>query len=63
MTQILLGKTCKLYTKKGWFYKGEVVEETETHVIIHDFKTDKDVMFSREWISELRVTDEGDGGK
>lgn len=53
MRQTLIGQIVKAYTKKGFFYRGEVVDEDETHVIIHDFKTDRDIMLSREWLSEV----------
>lgn len=58
MRQNLIGRTIKAYTKKGFFYRGEVVDEDETHVFIHDFKTDSDVMLAREWLSEV-ITEDG----
>ena len=38
-----IGMIGKFYTTSGFFFRGELLAETETHYKIHDIKTNRDL--------------------
>lgn len=57
----LIGCRVKIFTKKGFFFHGEIVDEDLTHIFLDDYKKGNVIMFAREWISELIIEDDGEG--
>jgi len=55
MEKKLQGLTVKLYTKERCFYRGEVLDEDDTHIFLYDLKTKEEVMIAREWITQLTI--------
>lgn len=53
MKKKVLGQVVNLYTKRGFFYRGEVVDEDDTHIFLEDFKTKNEIMIARDWITQL----------
>lgn len=56
----LLNRKIKLWTQRGFFYCGEVVDENDTHIWIHDDKKDAEFMIQREWATEIQFLEGGE---